>query len=794
MTPSRPTTGRAAARGAALFIGLVGLALAVGGARLITLGGSPYYAVTALLLLGSAIGLWRGRRAGLHLYGVMLALTLAWALWEAGTDGWALMPRLAGPLIVGGVLLLPAIRRPLQPPPSPGRWRTAAVVTLAALLAGTLLHLVAGPARPDPAYRNGTGAAPAPRLAAAAAGVDWGHYGGDAGGARFSALAQINVATVGGLREAWRVRLGDAGADARAGLQVTPLKVGDTLYACNGRNDVFAIDAEIGAKRWQFRSNGRFALNCRGVLFFRAPATVTDCPTRIITATADARLIALDARSGRRCAGFGRDGIVDLRDGLGDAPIPYYFVTSAPALVRGRVVLGGWVMDGQYWGEPSGVIRAFDAVTGQLAWAYDAGRPDRRGRPPAGETYTPATPNSWGPISADERLGLVYLPTGNATPDYFGAQRRRFDDAISSSVLAIDAATGRLRWSFQTVHHDVWDYDVASQPSLVDLRTVAGVRPALALPTKRGEIFVLDRATGRPIAPVVERPVPQAGKVPEERLSPTQPESVGMPSLRGPDLDEASMWGLTPLDQLWCRIRFREARYDGPFTPLGTTPSLIYPGTQGGVNWGGLSIDRDRGVAIVNASRFPTHARLLPRAEADAMGLKPMARTEQFATHIRGPKPQANTPYGVVTQPFLSPLGVPCHQPPYGTLSAIDLASGRLIWTQPLGSARGSGPFGIGSRLPFTLGTPNTGGSLTTRGGLAFIAATQDLRLRAFETVNGRLLWEAPLPAGGNASPMTYASPASGRQFVVIAAGGSGGIMTRQDNLLVAYALPRERR
>jgi quinoprotein glucose dehydrogenase len=302
----------------------------------------------------------------------------------------------------------------------------------------------------------------------------------------------------------------------------------------------------------------------------------------------------------------------------------YYYVTSAPTIVRGRVVLGGWVSDAQYWGEPSGVIRAYDAVTGRFAWAFDMGRPERSTEPAAGERYTPSTPNSWAPMSADEGLGLVYAPTGNTTgSDYYGALRRPFDEQYSSSVVALDVETGRLRWSFQTVHHDLWDYDVAPQPVVVDLRAATGVQRALIQATKTGEIFVLDRTNGKPLFEVAEMPVSTAGAVREEHVSPTQPASIRLPSFRGPDLDERAMWGLTPLDQLWCRIEFRGARYDGIYTPPGVTSFIQYPGILGGIEWGSVAIDAERALMIVNASRVANYARLIPRAEADAQGRQP---------------------------------------------------------------------------------------------------------------------------------------------------------------------------
>jgi quinoprotein glucose dehydrogenase len=426
-------------------------------------------------------------------------------------------------------------------------------------------------------------------------------------------------------------------------------------------------------------------------------------------------------------------------------------------------------------------------VTGRFAWAFDLGRPDQHEEPPPGEQYTPSTPNSWAPMSVDEELGLVYAPTGNTTgSDYYGVLRRPFDERYSSSVVALEAASGEVRWSFQTVHHDLWDYDVPAQPVLVDIARADGTLRALIQATKTGEIFVLDRASGHPLFAVREQPAPARGAPAEERVAPTQPASVALPGFRGPALEERDMWGLTPIDQLWCRIRFKQARYDGIYTPPGTSPSIQYPGILGGIEWGSVSVDAQRGLMFVNASRVANYVRLLPRAEADALGRRPEGLGGRYMDRA-----QIGTPYAVANPPFLSPLGVPCQRPPFGTLSAVNLRTGQLVWTRRLGSARDSGPFGIPSLLPLPLGTPNTGGSLATRSGLVFIGASQDRYLRAFAADSGKLLWQSRLPAGAQATPMTYRSGKSGRQFVLIAAGGSDTLRTQPGDYIIAYALRR---
>ena len=597
---------------------------------------------------------------------------------------------------------------------------------------------------------------------------------------------------VGGLALAWEADVGPATPGPRGALQVTPIHVGGALFVCNAHNAVLSLDAETGRERWRFDMTGPVPPSgkpCRGVSYHRTPGATGVCAERILATSQTPELFALDAATGRPCSGFGDGGRVRLLEGLGDVPVGYHYVSSAPQIVRGKIVFGGAIMDGQYWGEPSGVIRAFDAVTGRLVWAFDAGRPDRRGAPSPGETYTPATPNSWAPISADEALGLVYLPTGNATPDFYGAQRRAFDDDVASSVIALDAETGALRWRFQTVHHDIWDYDVPSQPTLVDLPTPTGIRHALC---SRPSAAKSSCSTARRVSRSRRSPSCRCRRAAPRRANGCRRPSRSRPGCRRSAerrVREADMWGLTPIDQMVCRILFRQTRYEGTLTPpTPGRPVLFAPGYGGGINWGSVSIDVDRGIMMANWMRVPSRVELIPRAEADALGF----------VRFDGSKGQGsprgageNTPFASTVLPFLSPLGMPCSAPPWGLLTAVDLVSGQVIWSKPLGTSRDSGPFGIATHLPLTVGTPAGGGSVTTRGGLVFIGASVDSTFRAFETATGEERWSARLPASGMATPMTYRSPASGRQFVVIAAGGRPGITKRLSTKIVAYALPR---
>jgi quinoprotein glucose dehydrogenase len=377
---------------------------------------------------------------------------------------------------------------------------------------------------------------------------------------------------------------------------------------------------------------------------------------------------------------------------------------------------------------------------------------------------------------------------GNSVPDFFGGNRRPFDESIGSSVIALDAETGQLRWRFQTVHHDIWDFDVPSQPTLIDLPTPSGIRHALIQTTKRGEIFVLDRVTGEPIKAVSELPVPQGGIAPGERLSPTQPFSPELPSLRGPKLREADMWGITPIDQMMCRILFKKSRFDGIFTPPTLErPVVLDPGFFGGPEWGGVSVDVDRGIMIVNWMRVPAFVKLITRAEANARGFRPFDGRVQGS----GQHPMLNTPYAAEVGAFVSPLEIPCNAPPWGQITAVDLVSGRVIWNKRFGTGRDSGPLGIPSQLPLTMGVPNIGGPVTTRSGLIFIGATVERALHAYDLATGKEVWQGRLPGGGQATPMTYRSARSGRQFVVIAAGGKPSLHSQSSTKIVAYALPR---
>ncbi|MFC0204648.1 outer membrane protein assembly factor BamB family protein [Novosphingobium soli] len=754
----------------AAILGIVGAVLSIGGIALVLAGGSPYYVVTGLVVVASAVGLLRRKAYAAWLFGAMLAGTIVWSLWEAGLDGWALLPRLAAPAVVG-LLFLPG---PIRRATAASRWWVGAPTLLAlALLTVAFIRLQTADSELPPAAKL----SPSPEAPA-----EWRHWGHDLAGTRYGAVAQIDTANVGRLQQAWRY---DAALNTSStpSLEAAPLAVDGRLFLCIESGTVVALDQDSGRQIWRYqalpdRSPFR-GWKCRGVAYYEASARTAECARRLFLTTAAGQLVAIDAADGRPCRGFGARGIADLRQGMGPMPPDAALPTSPPTVVGGVVVVGQSISDFGSFDSPSGVIRGYDAETGDLRWAWDAGREGQTMLRP-GEIYTRDTPNAWGVFSGDEALGLVYVGTGNSPPDYFSGFRSKVADAFTDTLVAIDVRTGLRKWSFRTVNHDLWDYDLAAQSVAVDL---PGGRPALIVPTKRGEIFVLDRRTGVPIDPVVQKPVPQGG-VKGEWTAATQPYTTGFPSVAGADLRESDMWGITPIDQMMCRIQYRKANYHGQFTPITTRPTITYPAVGGGINWGSVAIDPQRGLMVVNTLHFANMNRLAPkRGGRDVKG-----GFEGGVIMF----PQAGTPYAFESFPFLSPIYAPCQKPPYGVISVFDIRTRKLLWSKPLGTAEGSGPLGIASGIPLRMGAPNFGGALATAGGLVFIAASQDRRLHAYDIGNGHELWSARLPAVGAAMPITYVSP-RGRQYVVIAAGGHFAIPGPRANAVVAYALPEAR-
>ncbi len=769
----------------AILLILIGLLLTVPGGILVYLGGSPYYVLAGLATIATAVFVIRRSQRAIAVYGVILAVTVIWSVFEAGLDLFALLPRLAAWLVVGLYFLTPWYRQSLYArgedagsaePRTPNRWMIGAPS-----LAAIALMLVAS----IPNYiQNSTGTGTV-REDIADLASDWRHYGNSPGGTRFAALGEITPETVGGLTEIWRYRTG-----SEEDFKATPLQVGDKLYFCAAANVVIALDAETGVEAWRYDpeitppADHQYAITCRGVAYHEAgQGYAGQCPARIVTATVDASLIALDAETGALCEDFGEGGIVDLRAGMGPHERKEYYHTSPPTVAGDNLVVGGLVLDSQKLGLPSGVVRAFDAMSGEFSWAWDVGNPGYYGEPEEGETYTPGTPNVWSVMSYDPELDLVYLPTGNANPDYYGGERRSFDDEWSSAIVALDGRTGEPRWKYQTVHHDVWDYDAPAQPVLVDVTRDGAIVPSVAVPTKMGSIFLLDRRDGTPVHPIPEVEAPQSPEL-GDYLSPTQPQSP-LPNFH-PYRHEKDMWGLTPIDQMVCRIEYRMMRYEGMFTPPTKGGTLLAPGNFGGFNWGSVSVDADKGL-LVAAPMLLAHRVLLatpeqvqafgPGAAAVLGEDHPAVRMDENAPITDLPEVDESDPYDQmrvkyfgIPMPFMSRLGtaVPCFEPPWARIAVIDLNTKELLWSRPVGDMSDAGPFNLRSGLPIDVGTAVRAGTLTTRGGLTFISSTMDAKVRAYNVRTGAEEWVADLPGNGQATPMSYRAPKSGKQVLIV--------------------------
>ena len=614
---------------------------------------------------------------------------------------------------------------------------------------------------------------------------DWPAYGRDPGGARFSPLARITRQNVNQLQVAWTYHTGmpdlsNMGHRPPA-LEVTPIVVDGMMYVSTPTGIVAALDPATGIERWRFdagvnphRGYGDFV--SRGVSFWRdaRAAAATPCARRIFLATIDARLFALDAASGKPCSGFGSGGAVDLRAGLRIPPFEFqaYEETSPPAVIGDLVIVGSGVSDNSNPGPASGEVRAFDARTGARKWTFDPIPQDSTD--PAYKTWQGGSAtrtgaaNVWSVIVVDPERDLVFLPTTSPAPDYYGGLRLG-DNRYANSIVALRASTGKVVWHFQSVHHDIWDFDNASPPALVMVTRNGTSIPAVIQTGKSGMIFVLNRTTGEPLFPVEERPVP-ASTVPGEVASPTQPFSLPLVPLQ---YSAADAWGPTPEAKAACRDILAALRNDGPFTPPSLQGTLSQPGNIGGAHWGGVAIDEGRGLAIVPVNRVPAVVQLI-HAEGfnrDSLFREDAARGIKNWEYTR----MNGTPYIMRRRIIIGPAGVPCTPPPFGALVAVNLGTGAIQWNVPLGTFGGAP------------GSPNLGGPIATAGGLVFIGATLDRAFHAFDIESGRELWTTTLPAGARATPMTY--EAGGRQFVVIAAGGSDVWGTGE--AIIAFALPK---
>ncbi|MCD1586629.1 glucose/quinate/shikimate family membrane-bound PQQ-dependent dehydrogenase [Halomonas sp. IOP_14] len=845
---------RAHSKWPAIIVGLllfiIGLVLAFGGSKLVSVGGSAYYLIAGLSIIACGILFALRKGAALWLYALILFATLVWALWEVGLDWWQLVPRVAILCLIGILLLLPWWRKPLHS--KGGSLALVGSITAAVIVA------IASQFN-DPGTIEGSLAANNQSTTdsvnpAQMAGDDWPAYGGTNAGTHYSSLDQITPENIGELEEVWRIQTGDkAGPNAPPEItnQNTPLKVNDSLYICTSHSRAMALSPETGETLWAFDPeistmgaddfSGWAHMTCRGLAYYDAANYSTDtndsatdstevtnsdaapnsatalsfdifddsdifsldlsflsllfgveeengapqqpmlsetdvmCPRRLYLPTADARLIALNADTGERCASFGNNGEIDLTNNIGDFSPGGYYSTSPATVTENLVILGGHVTDNSSIDEPSGVIRAFDVHTGELVWNWDSGNPDDTDPLPEGETYTRGSPNVWAPISVDEELGLVYLPMGNATPDQYGADRTENDETYSAGLVALNLEDGQVEWVYQFVHHDLWDMDSPAQPVLIDLATSDGTQPAVIQPTKQGSLYVLNRETGEPIVPIEEVPAPQ-GAVEGDWTAETQPRSAL--NLLPPPLTERDMWGASPFDQMMCRIQFNSLRYEGQYTPPSLEGSIVYPGNVGVMNWGGVAVDPERQALFTGAKYLAFVSTLIPREEVEE---------GQGSASEQGLQANEGAPYAVELGPLLSVLGLPCQAPSWGDVAGIDLQSNEVVWKHRNGTTRDSMPFDL--PIGLNVGVPALGGPLTTAGGVSFLSGTLDQYLRGYDITTGEELFKARLPAGGQATPMTYTGQ-DGRQYVVVTAGGHGTFGTKMGDYVIGYALP----
>lgn len=800
-----------------VLLAILGLPLTFGGAYLLSLGGSPFYLISGVAVLVAAFGFFKRARWALPLYAVWMLVLLVWSLWEAGLHWWPLATRLGLPAIIGFVMAIPASRRDAAGKlPFASGMPVLATSVLSAVIAfiGIPFHLHETSGKlsmevVNPDAKTGD---------TVQAEGDWEAYAGSYHGQRFSKLNQITPDNVNKLDVAWQIRTGDMKGPGDVGettYQATPIKIGDSLYLCTPHSLAIALDADTGAEKWRFDPQAGLESNrqhqtCRGVAFYRgadvtpvaaavaevageqpaaaleapvaqatAASTAAMCKNRIFLPSSDAKLYALDAATGAVCEDFGDKGAIDLMHNMPAKQPGYLNPTSPPVIVGDILILGHSVNDNYAVESPSGVIRAYDVHTGKLLWNWDSGNPDAT-EPfdPANpdQVYKASSPNSWTVFSADAELGLVYVPLGNRVPDQLGQYRNEHEEKYTAAVVALDIKTGKLKWHQQTVHHDLWDMDLASQPVLLDLDLEKGRTPALVLPTKQGDVYVLDRRDGTPIHAVTERAAPQGTDVPGEHTVATQP--VSALSFEPPKLTEADMWGASLIDQMMCRIQFKQLRYEGRYTAPSLQGTLVYPGNFGVFNWGSVAVDPQRQVMFGMPTYLAFVSTLIPREELSGDTVMNLGEQGINANEGAG--------YAVKMHPFLSPIGVPCQTPAWGTVAAADLRTGKIAYQYRNGTIQDLSPI----PLPIKVGVPGIGGPLMTASGVAFLGAAVDNNFRAYDVATGDVLWDKRLPAGGQATPMTYLN-SQGEQMVVLVAGGHGSIGTKAGDYVIAYKLKK---
>ncbi|MEE4620100.1 membrane-bound PQQ-dependent dehydrogenase, glucose/quinate/shikimate family [Pseudomonas alliivorans] len=784
-------------RATGIVMAILSIALLYMGAQLVAVGGSAAYSVIALGVLATAVLVFLKKKSALTLYALLMWGILLWIVYEVGFDKWQWIPRGDLFALIGFWLAMPWVVRPLLRNQTVGSTRgfhpfLGSTVAVMALIVIALMFY-------DPYAVKGQIGSSAASRTTEVAGNEWVAYGGTQSGQRFSSLDQINPQTIDKLSVAWEYHTGDLrDADKDAGeytFEATPLKVNNRVYVCTPHNEVHALNPESGKLDWKYtpektRSYLQQHQTCRGVSYYAAPtaqnAPAAQCEKRVIMATADARLVALDADTGKLCSDFGSNGVVDLHDNMGNVRPHALMQTAAPLVAGDLIVLGGSVMDNGYdQGNPSGVIRAYNVITGNLVWNFDPENPQNTAPVSAEQNYPQDTPVAWATLSADLKNGLVYVPFGNASPDETGTRRdpnsntEKFRDAL----VALDLKTGAFKWKFQTSHNDLWDRDNPSQPSLLDLGKEGSKQPALLLPTKVGNIFVLNRLTGEPITPVDQARVQTGGGVPGERFAPTQP--VSRLNFIPPPLTERSMWGVTPFDQMACRTTFNTLRYDGnPWTPATESGSLIYPGNIGVFNWGSVAVDPDRQILVATPVRLAYIYNLIKRPEQD----------QEKRLFTKDGKPywneNFNGDYAIRISRLASGLGIPCTAPPWGSMVGVDLNTGKTEWKRRVGTTKNLKTSFMEDRFPvgFPMGMVAHGGPLLTAGGLIFHGATADNFIRAYDVNTGEVLWQYELPAGGQATPSTYTG-SDGKQYVIISAGGHGSLGTTLGDSVMAFRL-----
>ncbi len=614
-------------------------------------------------------------------------------------------------------------------------------------------------------------------------------------GAKYSPLNQINRDNVADLALAWEYHTGEVApagtTDSLIAFEDQPSLIEGNLVVCTPSRRLIALDPQTGEERWVYDPKARKTgmQKCRGIVNWidNQAAEGASCKSRIFLGTADNRLVAIDAKNGKACDGFGEHGAVQINPSKPEIFPGELLITSRPAVVNGVVVVGSAVADNQRVDAPSGRVLAFDARTGAQVWEFDP--LPRNASNPAAKSWAKGTAegfgggNVWSDMATDQALDLVYLPTTSPSGDFYGGDRAG-DNNYSTSVVALKGSTGEVVWHFQFVHHNVFDYDIPAQPMLIDFPHNGKLVPALVQNTKMGLIFVFDRATGEPLTPIVERPVPQEGKVKGEMLSPTQPFPKGMPVLAPQSFSPDDAWGFTFIDEWLCRNKVEELNYGPIYTPVSEKGTIFSPSAGGGPNWGGGAYDPQSHIMVVPSNRVPMVISLIP---ADQPNPDEGRATESLMAMTF---PITGSPYHYKVEPLLSPLGSPCSEPPWAVLTAVDMEKGEIVWEVPLGSIDKMLPVKLPWEMDLSLGTPGAGGPLLTAGGLVFIGYTLDDRFRAFDLKSGEIVWQVDLPAAGTAVPVSY--EAGGEQYVVIPAGGHTMYRTTLGDSVVAYKLKQK--